>query len=145
MGLGGGGIAKIVRKNWPNVKITGVDIDPVIVDLGKKYLGLRETETEIIIKDAYEYCAKCKILNTKYDLICVDIYVGNEVPEKFQKEDFLELVLKLLDPEGIAVFNRLYYDEKRKIARDFERKLEKVFSEVTPVYPQANVLFVCKS
>src|SRR4030043_1515061 len=40
LGLGGGTVAKLVMKNWPDAVITGVDFDPVIVELGKKYLGL---------------------------------------------------------------------------------------------------------
>src|SRR3990172_2235063 len=55
LGLGGGGIAKIVRKNWPQTKIVGVDIDPIIVDLGKKYLGLDKLDVEIVIQDARDY------------------------------------------------------------------------------------------
>src|SRR5260221_13368900 len=46
LGLGGGSVAKIVSKNWPNAKITGVDIDFVMVDLGKKYLGLDKIEVD---------------------------------------------------------------------------------------------------
>ncbi|KKR44389.1 MAG: hypothetical protein UT76_C0005G0015 [Candidatus Woesebacteria bacterium GW2011_GWB1_40_12] len=41
LGLGGGTVAKLVRKKWPEAKITGVDIDPIMVELGEKYLGLR--------------------------------------------------------------------------------------------------------
>src|SRR5260221_6937083 len=38
LGLGGGTIVKQIYKNWPNAKITGVDIDKEIVELGQKYL-----------------------------------------------------------------------------------------------------------
>ena len=31
LGLGGGTIVKLIHKNWPNAKITGIDIDREIV------------------------------------------------------------------------------------------------------------------
>src|SRR5688572_6244371 len=50
LGLGGGTVAKLIRKSWPNVKITGVDIDPMMVELGKKYLDLSEVKVDIKIQ-----------------------------------------------------------------------------------------------
>ncbi len=144
LGLGGGGIVKIIKKYWPDAKITGVDIDPVIVELGKKYLGLDEFNVEIKIQDAYEFLTTHNSLPTPtYDLICIDIYVGDKVPDKFESDKFLELVLELITPSGIAVFNRLYYDEKRKEAEIFHRKLIHTFRKVRPIYPQANVMYLC--
>ncbi|MFH1863767.1 MAG: hypothetical protein ABIJ85_02580, partial [bacterium] len=52
LGLGGGSAAKLVRKYWPDCKIIGVDIDPVMAELGKKYLGLGQIRMEIEICDA---------------------------------------------------------------------------------------------
>jgi spermidine synthase len=75
----------------------------------------------------------------------VDTYVGDKFPAKFESAKFLELVLKLISPKGIAVFNRLYYGEKRKEAEEFHRKLIHIFKKVRPVYPEANVMYVCSN
>ena len=40
LGLGGGGIAELLRKRFPETKITGIELDPVMIDLGRKYLKL---------------------------------------------------------------------------------------------------------
>jgi len=144
LGLGGGGIAKIVRKNWPDAKIVGVDVDPIIVDLGKKYLGLDKLGVEIVIQDARDYITNNSKLRAKnFDLVCIDMYVGDKVPAKFESGEFLELILELLTRDGLAVFNRLYYGEKRKEAEEFHRKLIHIFKKVRPVYPEANVMYVC--
>ena len=154
LGLGGGAIAKIVRKNWPQTKIVGVDVDPIIVDLGKKYLGLDKLDVEIVIQDARDYITNnsklskalpYRLRTKNFDLVCIDMYVGDKVPAKFESEEFLELVLKLISPKGIAVFNRLYYGEKRKEAEEFHRKLIHIFKKVRPVYPEANVMYVCSN
>ncbi len=143
LGLGGGDAARLVKKYWPAAKIVGVDLDPIIVELGKKYLRLDEEQVQVQVQDAYKYCKQEVKSNKRYDLVCVDVYVGDTVPAKFNNEEFLKLILKLLVPSGIAVFNQLYFDEKRRESLKFQKKLEKIFAKVTPIYPQANVMFVC--
>lgn len=144
LGLGGGTVAKLVRKNWPEAKITGVDIDPVIVDLGRKYLNLDKFEVKVVIKDAAQY-TKYNIQNTKYDLIIVDLYNGDQFPKKFEKENFLKLVRCHLTSDGIVVFNRLYYKDKKILAEGFGRKLQKIFSKVEYYYPVTNLMFLCSN
>ncbi len=134
LGLGGGTVAKLVKKYWPESKITGVEIDPIMIELGKKYLGLKNVE--IIIQDAYEFIKKNK---EKYDLVIVDLYIGDEFPKKFEKESFL----KLLTKNKLVIFNRLYYRDKRKESVKFGNKLENIFSKIEWFYPQANLMLLC--
>ena len=144
LGLGGGSASRIVEKYWPQAKITGVDIDPVIVEMGKKYLGLEKIRVEIVIEYAYSWLVRNSKIK-KYDLVLVDIYKGFDVPEIFETDKFLKLTLKLLTDEGIAIFNRLYSGEKRREAIKFANKLEKVFSKVDYFYPEANIMFICSA
>lgn len=134
LGLGGGTVAKLAKKYWPKSEITGVEIDPVMVELGGKYLGL--TDTKVIIQDAYGFIKKNAEI---YDLVIVDLYVGDKFPEKFEKEEFL----KKLTKNKLIVFNRLYFGEKRKETVRFGNKLEKIFSKADWFYPQANLMFIC--
>lgn len=146
LGLGAGSAANLVRKYWPRAKITGVEIDTAMVELGKKYLKLGDAGAEIVIKDAYDFLtARNSFPERKYDLILVDLYIGHNVPEKFTTEAFIQHVKSLLTEEGKAVFNRLYIDEKRKEVEKFHRKLIHAFRKVRPVYPEANVMYVCSS
>lgn len=135
LGLGGGTVAKLIRKYWPNTKITGVEIDPVLVELGTRYLALDTSKTKVIIQDAFNYC----LMPNAYDLVIVDLYVGDKFPKKFEEESFL----KLLTKNKLVIFNRLYFGEKRKEAIKFGNKLEKIFKKVEWYYPQANLMFFC--
>src|SRR3989344_4027289 len=147
LGLGGGSAAKLARKFWPDAKIAGVEIDPIMVNLGKKYLKLDVVDVGVAIDDAENYLLAIshQPLVINYDLVLVDLYIGYDVPEKFTKEDFIYLARSLLVRSGTAVFNRLYFGEKRKEAEKFGEKLEKVFSKVERIFPEANVMFVCES
>jgi len=140
LGLGGGTAAKLIRKNWPDVKITGVDIDPIMVELGKKHLGLDEFGVEIKIGDALK---ELETIEKKFDLVIVDLYNGDKYPEKFETENYIDLVRSHLSRGGVAVFNRLYFGDKRPQAVKFGKRLKKIFSEVDWFYPEANLMFVC--
>jgi spermidine synthase len=143
VGLGGGGIAKLVSKNWPKAKMTGIEIDPMMIELGKKYLELDKLKVNILIEDGLESCAKLLAKKHKFDLICVDTYIGDSFPKKFESNKFLNSISKLLDKKGIVIFNRLYYMEKIQDAHKFQQKLEKIFKNIEVIKPEANIMFVC--
>lgn len=128
LGLGGGTAAKLIGKFWPKAKITGVEIDPVMIELGKKYLGLDKAKVDIKITDAD------KFKFGSYDLVIVDTYFGDE---------FVDLVKPDLLKSNTVIFNRLYYGDKRSEAVKFGKKLGKIFPKVEWYYPEANLMFFC--
>ena len=126
LGLGGGTVAKLVRQNWPDAKITGVEIDKNMVELGKKYLELRDVD--IKIGDALKFRLK------KHDLIIVDTYLGDK---------FVDLADFNFKNAKLVIFNRLYYRDKKSEAEKFGKKLQKIFNKVEYYYPPANLMFFC--
>lgn len=143
LGLGGGTIAKLARKKWPDSKIVGVDIDPIIVKLGEDYLGLKKFNVEQHIEDAEQFIKKEK---RHFDLICVDMYLGENYPEKFEDEKFIKNTKKLLTKDGVLAVNRLYFGKKRALAEKFLKLLKQNFTNVTEVYPkiEANVVYLAR-
>ena len=132
LGLGGGTLAKLLRKKYPNAKITGIEIDPIMIELGKKYLDLDKYNIDIKIQDAFKFLEK----NTKkYELIIVDTYLGDKVVEI---AGFNPVVARTI------IFNRLYYGDKRPDTVRFGNNLEKIFKKVTWFYPEANLMFICR-
>lgn len=132
LGLGGGTAAKFIRKYWPEARITGVEVDPVMIELGRKYLDLKDVR--IKMQDAYNFDAG------GYDLVIVDLYYGDKFPRKFENEKFL----KKLTKNKLVVINRLYFGDKRKDAVKFGEKLRKIFDKVEYFYPEVNVMFISK-
>jgi len=127
LGLGGGTVAKLLRKKYPKAKIVGVEIDPVMIELGKKYLNLDKYNIDFKITDA------TKIKIKEYDLVIVDMYLGDKYVD-----------LAGFHPASkITIFNRLYYGDKKQEALEFGQKLKKVFKKVDVFYPTANVMFFC--
>jgi len=162
LGFAGGGISEICRKYWPDSKVYGVDIDPAMVEMGRKYLGWESNEVRVWIDDASKFvnsliqkgvpsgkvaegsmATKTKVPKT-YDLVCVDMYVGSTIPKQFDTVEFAKKVKKLIKPDGIAVFNRLYGSHDTGHAEKFKEKLDTVFPRVKIVYPDANIMFLCE-
>lgn len=134
LGLGGGTLAKLLRKIYPNAKITGVEIDPIMIELGKKYLELDKYGIDIEIADANKFKLG------EYDLVIVDMYSGDNFPKEFESEEFLKKLTKF----KTVIINRLYYGDKRPDTVRFGNKLEKLFKKVTWFYPEANLMFICE-
>lgn len=142
LGLGGGSAANLVNRYWPDAMMTGVDIDPVMVDLGRKYLGLSQVKNlEIIIEDAEKWINKEKGKG-RFNLILVDIYKGGRPPLKFTTEDFIKEVRDLLGPGGIAIFNHLHSAQEKEEAALFGTKVRKIFPAATSIKPEANIIFI---
>ena len=135
LGLGGGTLAKLLRKKYPNAKMTGVEIDSIIIELGKKYLDLDKYDVDIKIADVNNYSLNPNL----YSLVIVDMYSGDNFPKEFESEEFLKKLSKF----PIVIINRLYYGDKRPDTVRFGNKLEKIFKKVKWHYPEANLMFLC--
>lgn len=135
LGLGGGTLAKLLRKKYSNAKITGVEIDPLMIELGRKYLDLDKYDIDIKIEDTN------KFKFDEYNLVIVDMYSGDNFPKEFENEEFLKKLSKF----PIVIINRLYYGDKRPDTVRFGNKLEKIFKKVVWHYPEANLMFICNN
>jgi hypothetical protein len=111
LGFGAGSVASILCDEYKkDLHLTGVEKDPVVIDLAKKYFHIdRYKDLSLHMEDAGDFVENC---NKKFDLVVVDIFVGIDVHEKFREEKFLAGLGRLLSPGGISFFNVVVYDEK---------------------------------
>lgn len=139
LGLGGGSTAQIIHDKFPKAKITGVEIDPEMIKLGKKYFGLSKIKNLTIINnDALKTPRRLR-----YNLILVDLYLGDQIPPKSESAFFLKNLSKILTKKGIIIFNRLFYGKNRKLTENFIKKLDKIFPQIELVHAWSNLLVVC--
>lgn len=144
LGFGGGSAAKLVRKYWPKTIIEGIEIDPVMIKLAREYLDADKIGAKIILGDAVGEVDRLLKSGKRFDLVLVDVYLGDKIPKKMETNRFLKKVFGLLSKGGIAIFNRLYYGEKRAMAMRFAGQLEKVFLNVDYFYPEANLMLIAR-
>ena len=125
LGLGAGTVAKIITHRFGPVAIDGVEIDPLMVELGKKYFSLDEPNLNIIITDAASFVKEARY---KYNLICMDIFMGGVVPKEFESKEFLDGVKGLLKDDGTLAINKIFSGKEE--LKKFEDFVQSVFPVV---------------
>jgi len=141
LGLGAGTLAKQMAQEFGGSRIVGIEKDPQVIRLGRKYFALGEIPNlKIVIDDAFENLKKQK---TKFDLIIVDLYFGQEFPPEAESNKFFKDILKLIGPDGLVVFNRLYFNqEQRDQADEFVRQVAEFFPWVKTKRLVTNLLIL---
>ncbi|MBI4944838.1 MAG: methyltransferase domain-containing protein [Bacteroidetes bacterium] len=114
LGFGGGSVASILQGEYgKDIEITGVEKDEMVIELAKKYFSLdKYKKLSLHSTDAYDFVQNSSL--TPFDLVVVDIFVDPIIPEKFQDENFLSALSKVLSPEGILFYNFIARDEKTR-------------------------------
>jgi hypothetical protein len=100
----GAGTSMMQVRHFFNARVDGVEIDPVLTDVGKDYFGLvLDDRTRIFHEDARTYLIK----NThKYDVIYIDIFAGSPyVPFHVTTLEFYRLVKASLSENGVVAIN----------------------------------------
>lgn len=148
LGLGGGTVVQLIKVRYPKAKITGIEIDPEIIKIGKRFFGLDKVENlKIINADAFDWIKArsndSNHLNKKFNLIIIDLYLGSKFLKKAAGDEFLKDIKKLLSKKGIIIFNRLI-SRGEDLVR-FEEKLKKHFSFVKTIKTHTNLLFLARS
>ncbi len=110
LGLGGGTVVHFIHRRFPGALVDGVEIDPLILEVGKKYFDLdRIPNLKPIGGDAFDVVDnpdEYGLRVTSYDLVFVDVFQGGTLPSKFQKNEFFENLKKLLSPRGLLAYNQ---------------------------------------
>jgi len=130
LGLGTGTYAKQIKYFFPNSKTDGVEIDPTIVELSKKYFNLKEDEANIFVNDGRTFLNTNK--DKKYDIIMVDAYHDITIPFHMSTREFFGLVKEALNPDGVIVVNINIRSKKDSQINDYicqtiKSQMEKVY------------------
>lgn len=132
LGLGSGNIPSILNEKKNDFQITGVEIDPVVIRLGKQYFDLdKHPNLNVVIADAEQYLSDSR---DKVDVICVDLFIDSKMPVFTEDLAFIHQCLDHLHSGGALLLNRLMHEPA--LARRSETFTEKVKTE----FPEVKVL-----
>jgi spermidine synthase len=125
IGLGGGTISNVLTALYPNLTIDLVEIDEAVVKVARDYFDFRESaQTNVIVQDGRVFTRRAKMQGKKYDMIILDAYTGDYIPEHLMTREFLQDIHDLLTPDGVVIANtfaisRLYDHESQTYASVF--------------------------
>ncbi|XP_055375770.1 eEF1A lysine and N-terminal methyltransferase homolog [Condylostylus longicornis] len=132
VGLGGGGLCSFVHKTCDNIIIHAIEIDCEISNVAENYFGLKLDERmQVFIEDGLNFLKSC---TTQYKIIIFDVdnkdlSLGMSCPPKeFVEKDVLNIVKKLIEPDGFFILNLVCRDEI--LRNEIITQLKEVFKHI---------------
>jgi spermidine synthase len=116
LGLGGGTVVNLYNRYFPPKLIDGVEINPEIIKVGKKYLGLKAANLNIIQDDAKNFI---KTTQQIYDLIVVDVFKPTGQEELCNTFNFYQDAKKRLTDKGVVVVNHFDTTANSNLLKNF--------------------------
>ena len=103
VGMGSGSVPKRLLSDFPGVQVDSVELDPVVVEVAKRYFELRDDPRHrIFVQDGRQYVRRA---DAAYDLIVMDAYFAEGVPFHLVTREFFQQTKAKLAPGGIVAAN----------------------------------------
>ena len=106
VGLGGGTLPTALAELLPNANLDVVEIDPAVVSVAEQFFAYRpNANTRVIVQDARVFTKRAVRSPRRYDLIMLDAYNGDYIPEHLMTREYLEETRALLSERGVVAAN----------------------------------------
>ncbi len=125
----------------PDVHLDAVELDPKVVEAGKKFFDLPDhPNLKIYVEDARPFLSRTK---KKYDVIEMDIFSGGPfVPFYLSTQEYFELISAKLKPEGLLLMNALRIGQNDVFANRLGQTILKEFPSLFKINLNDNVLLL---
>jgi spermidine synthase len=139
LGHGAGNVAYLLENAAsPPQSITGIESDQLVIDIAGRYFPEKLSRTNVICADAYDFVMAEE---QSYDLIIIDIFIDDKVPQKFEQSNFLLKAVNLLNKGGLLFYNRLAHTDKHRTESEaFLAYFNKVCRPVKSYYIHSNMV-----
>src|SRR5438876_9108001 len=102
VGLAGGTVARQFTAIDGPIPIDGVELDPKIVDVGRRYFDMTEPNLHVTVADGRYWMASQA---GRYDVILIDAYRQPYIPFYLTTREFFESAKAHLAPDGVLAIN----------------------------------------
>jgi len=134
VGLGAGTISKRILSDYPQASVESVELDPVVVDVAKRFFQVtEEPRHRIIVQDGRQYIRRTQ---GGYDLIVMDAYNAEGLPFHLATREFLQLTKSKLAPGGVIAAHIVGFLEGSN-SKLFRALFKTYASEFSGLYPFA--------
>jgi spermidine synthase len=125
IGLGGGTLPMALAEMLPEANIDVVEIDPAVTRAAKRFFAFKDgPRMRVFEEDGRVYIKRAQRNGEQYDVVMLDAFDHEYIPEHLLTREFLQEVRALLGPKGVLVANtfsssRLYDHESTTYADVF--------------------------
>lgn len=127
IGLAAGTIAHQFTKVYGQVSIDGVEIDPSIVDVGRKYFAMNEPNLHVHIQDGRTYL---ETTQAQYDVVAIDAFQQPYIPFQLTTREFFSTIRSHLSSTGVVALNTAHTPHDYRLVQAFVNTMSKVFPSV---------------
>ncbi len=136
VGLGGGTLPTSLEKLYPKAKIDTVEIDEAVVRVAKKWFAYEESNNQKVhIIDGRVFVKRQNRREQKYDIVILDAFNGDYIPEHLMTQEFLQEIHYLLNEDGLLIANTFsknkLYDHESMTYQQVFGKFYYVHSELS--------------
>ena len=117
VGLGGGTLPTAMARIYREAAIDAVEIDPAVVTVAERYFGFVATgRLRVHVQDARAFVKRAARNGESYDLVMLDAFNSDYIPEHLMTREFLLEARSVLTEDGVLAANtfassRLYDHE----------------------------------
>jgi spermidine synthase len=106
VGLGGGTLPMALRDILPDAHIDVVEIDPAVVKVARDFFAyIEDPALQTYAEDGRIFVKKALLDGATYDLIMLDAFEDEYIPEHLLTLEFLQEVKELMAPGGVVAAN----------------------------------------
>jgi len=142
-GVGGGTMFPMLHREYPDAHITAVDIDSEIIRINRKYFDGEERQYVTFVRDDAKRFVQDEYNRKRFDVIIIDLYIANDVPDFVTDTTFHASVKQMLTVRGVVLFNYFSFHDQPKKKHILVEKLKKIYSDVMMRDVLRNVFFYC--
>jgi predicted membrane-bound spermidine synthase len=139
LGGGLGSIIQILHKQYnPATQYTMVELDPEILKYARLVLEKRKIASpQAHCEDGLDFIKK---RGRAYQLICVDVFYGRQVPPAFLEKAFFGDIKANLAPGGIWVMNYIMQEEESW--RRLWENASQFFTDISYIQKRENIILI---
>jgi spermidine synthase len=127
VGLAAGTAAGQYTKIYGPIPIEGYEIDPVILEVGREYFGMTETNLDALAVDGRWGLAHSR---SSFSVVAVDAYRPPYIPPHLTTVEFFQTVRERLSSDGVVTINVARLPDDRRLIEGLAATLRAVFPSV---------------
>ncbi len=118
LGVGGGACLRLYRQLLQADEVVGVELDPVHLQVARKFFGLTDAGVTLECADAIDWVANYR--GAKFDVVVEDLFTecdGEPVRVAEATAAWFASLLGMLNPDGILIIN---FEDARQMRQSIE-------------------------
>lgn len=106
IGLGGGSLSNSLNSLYPDAEIVNVELDDAVFKVAREFFNYRENQqVKTVVQDGRLYVKRALLKQQQFDLILLDAFNGDYIPEHLMTKEFLQECQSLLSANGVLAAN----------------------------------------